>query len=286
MQTQTFMPVMHVGTYSFQWGDLAWNYSWNVQDAPKTILGSQEQTEPTTLQQPQITFNGWFKSELSNQALLDAMQFMFDDFNGTVFDVPRWRGRPVIIGKYSQDSSSLTSSIPIFCGAGLILNFSFDTLVGKAAQNYQYNYRFTFKRLWPVNFIQATNGSGDQQTYTFPMTGQPNGYVVGVMLCGTSNSCNTNGLAQTISSLNGTGSINGPATCPALGSSANQLFSGNTQQPLINSGAFRSPVIFPLQDSFSFQSLRVANPLGNWTLLFGTPFNVTPNSVQIIYYPN
>lgn len=264
MSSQAFLPVMFVGCYSLLWGPNSIQLDQETNVAIHPILNGQDQTEPVGLTDPKLSLSGFVYS-VDNQALLDMQRFTIPQ-NGTGF-----LNRPIAIGIFTQDSSDpLLSSQVWYTGVGYLSNLHFEMRGGYGV--YKYPFRFNWIGAWPQVLIPAFD-SGDHQTFTFTMTGQPTGYIAAVQLStgGAINSVT----AQSLAVINNVNSAIG--TGPQLGSAANRLFAGN---PL----NLTSTLDWPVQDLAINQSIQTVSPTGTYKVFFNTPFGAPP-IVKIVYIP-
>jgi len=261
------MPVMWLGTYQLLYGPNQVTFDQETTVAVKDILTMKQRSEPVGFTLQKLQMQGFLYST-SNQALIDISLFHALD---------RFKNRPVSVGFFTQDNSSSSSSQPWFSNVGYLTSIHFEYRGGIA--NYKYPFRFSFLEANPQVLIPCTD-LGDHRTYAFSMTGQGNGYIAGVQLVGATIATSLSA-TQTISAiLNNSSAVIG--TGPALGSLANQLFSGN---PLILGGASNYNVDWPLSDVSGNQSIQLTSPTGTYEVVFSQVFASPPSSVNVIYLP-
>jgi hypothetical protein len=283
-QTQVFQPPQWVGNYSFPYGETgAITLDIITNRIVKSMDGTPDNIEATGLGQHQVMFSSpvgfGLRSDTSNQALLDAYNWIYHDFYSGGFNTSKWFNRPVGLGWYSQDNSSASSCQPVFSGVGY-LNFHLEHPPGRASKHYDFPYRFEWIRAWK-QILVALVDSGDHQNYTFNLSAVTpalqTGYLAGFLINGTNVTTAANA-AQFITNIkNPSGSVIGAG--PLLGVSPNQAF-GSTITTLISSGA---PLTWPCVDGSSLNSIQFSVPpaVGNYSVSWGVAWSTLPTIFAI-----
>lgn len=285
-QNQVFLPVMNLGSYSFIFGpnDLQFDREHNI--ALHEIASGLEQSEPAGNTLKKLTYAGFLYS-INNQSLTDS-------YNWTARD--GFFGRPVTTSFFTQDSSSATSSQPIYADVGYIQTAHMEFKGGYGI--YKYWYRFTWIQANPTILIAGTTSDSKLYSFNVGASAAVNlpGYIAGLGITGTS-MATTGGAAQFINYVKNNSSTTIGSSSTLGGVTGNQLFLSSGKSSTLTTP---SGMVFPwyVTDEFSTPNQSIAcgavgtydgssttTMTGTYTAQFGVTFSTPPSNVYLIFVP-
>jgi hypothetical protein len=304
LPTQSFLPVIWLGGYSFLFGPNIISYDQETSIALHPILGGHEQPEAVGYTAQKLSMSGFLFS-LDNKALTDMLQFQLANINS------QYVNRPVSVGVFTQDAgtwpSANSSSQLWFNEVGYLSGIHFDFQGGRA--NYKYPFRFNFIEEQPLIRVPTTTPIATETfqyqfstaSFTDPVSGiaytsLPPGYFTAVEVTSTASGIGTNTGAQSITSFVDDTTSTTLGSGPLLGRGSNLLFQGNPLNVLsgssvagVNSPSLKMPLTDGLLGVNGRQSIRIAASTTDiYRVVFGVkwaPGAFLPFGINLVYVP-